>query len=83
MATYKKDERAYVKCSTCKKVKAFYQWFENPVIAVCGAHNNERQVAETLRICKTYVEADQSQLPPLKHFDHYWNGSIEDEEDNS
>ena len=47
------------------------QWFENPLIAVCG-ENQERQVAETKRDCKQFVPiTGEDDLPPLQHFDSY------------
>ncbi len=64
--------RDYVQCIHCKKATALMQWFKNPIIAVCG-ETNERQVAETNRLCKLYVRANEDEMPTLQHFDSYDN----------
>lgn len=71
-ATNKNNLRQYVQCASCKKAKARLQWFKNPLIVVCG-ENDERQVGMTNRLCKSYVFAEESELPPLQHFDSYDN----------
>jgi len=48
------------------------QWFENPIIAVCG-ETRERQVAQTNRLCKSFVRASDDEMPALQHFDSYDN----------
>lgn len=64
----KRGAEKFVQCLTCKNATAYYQWFENPVIAQCGA-TDERQVAQTKRICKSYIERFGE--PEIQHFDHY------------
>jgi hypothetical protein len=64
----KRGVEEFVQCIHCQKASAYYQWFENPVIAQCGL-NDERQVAQTKRICKTFVERHDE--PVIQHFDHY------------
>ena len=64
--------RDYVQCIHCKKATALMQWFKNPIIAVCG-ETDERQVAETNRLCKLYVRANEDEMPTLQHFDSYDN----------
>ncbi len=58
----------FVQCLHCKHATAYYQWYENPVIAQCAIHG-DRQVAQTKRVCKTYVERYGE--PEIQHFDHY------------
>ena len=68
----KENVREYVQCIHCKKAKALMQWFNNPIIAVCS-ETEERQVAETNRLCKLYVRAREEEQPALQHFDSYDN----------
>ena len=68
----KENVREYVQCIHCKKAKALMQWFKNPIIAVCS-ETEERQVAETNRLCKLYVRAREEEQPALQHFDSYDN----------
>ena len=58
----------FVQCLHCKHATAYYQWYENPVIAQCEIHD-DRQVAQTKRVCKTYVERFGE--PEIHHFDHH------------
>lgn len=68
-ASNKREDNAFVKCINCKQASAFYQWFENPIIAKCSILN-ERQVAETKRVCKLFIPMDLD-APEVQHFDSY------------
>ena len=72
MASSKENQRHYVQCIHCKKTASLMQWFENPIIAVCG-ETRERQVAQTNRLCKSFVRASDDEMPALQHFDSYDN----------
>jgi hypothetical protein len=56
-----------VQCRKCKHA-TLMQWFKNPIIAQCAIHG-DRQVAESNRICKEFVESFNE--APITHYDSY------------
>lgn len=58
-----------VQCTKCKHA-TLMQWFNNPIIAQCSVFN-DRQVAESRRVCKEF-SLDYNQKD-IKHFDCYEN----------
>lgn len=56
-----------VQCLNCKHA-TLMQWFKNPIIAQCAAHN-DRQVAESKRICKEF--AARTDEATVTHYDSY------------
>lgn len=67
MALKNKDDR-FVKCIDCTHAK-FMQWYNNPIIAECDTFK-ERMVAESRRICKSFIPSAVSN-PEVTHYSSY------------